>query len=170
MKAISLTQPWATLMAIDAKRYETRGPTFPRRHLGELAICASKAFPVEARRLTREDPFCSALVRAGYVQVGASSNPTADALPLGCVVAVVEVVGYATSDGAPNKLTFTEFFLHKSSPAPHEAAFGDYSPGRTIIITRNVRRLVEPVPVRGMLGIFSLPPDVEARVRKQVAP
>ena len=43
MKAITLTQPWATLVAIGAKRIETRSwRTFYR---GPLAIHAGKTLP-----------------------------------------------------------------------------------------------------------------------------
>lgn len=158
LRAISLTQPWATLMSISAKNYETRGPTFPRRHLGELAICASLNFPKECQRLCYEEPFHEALRRG--------LGDTIAALPLGAVVGVVEVVGYVTAvGGLPS---YVARFGIEASPAPHEAAFGDYTQGRTVILTRNARRLAEPVPVRGALGVWTLPPDVEERVREQL--
>src|SRR3972149_12240119 len=40
MKAISLWQPWASLIAVGAKKYETRSWDTPYR--GPLVICASK--------------------------------------------------------------------------------------------------------------------------------
>ena len=40
MKALTITQPWATLIAIGAKRFETRGWSTPYR--GPLAIHAGK--------------------------------------------------------------------------------------------------------------------------------
>lgn len=40
MKALSLWQPWATLIAIGAKQYETRGWSTPYR--GPLIIHAAK--------------------------------------------------------------------------------------------------------------------------------
>ena len=43
MKAITLTQPWATLIAIGAKRIETR--SWRTNYRGPLAIHASKALP-----------------------------------------------------------------------------------------------------------------------------
>ena len=46
MKALSLWQPWASLMAVGAKHNETRD--WPTRYKGELAICAAKhPFPHE---------------------------------------------------------------------------------------------------------------------------
>lgn len=43
MKAITLAQPWATLIAIGAKRVETR--SWRTNYRGPLAIHASKALP-----------------------------------------------------------------------------------------------------------------------------
>src|SRR6202030_2406661 len=43
MKALTLTQPWATLVAIGAKRIETR--SWPTLYRGPLAIYAAKRFP-----------------------------------------------------------------------------------------------------------------------------
>jgi len=55
-RAISLTQPWATLMAIDKKRVETRNWRVNFR--GWVAIHAAKAFPMECRALCyRPQPF-----------------------------------------------------------------------------------------------------------------
>ena len=40
MKAISLWQPWASLVATGAKTYETR--SWPTKYRGPLVICAAK--------------------------------------------------------------------------------------------------------------------------------
>src|SRR5690242_8554312 len=42
IKAISLWQPWASLMAIEAKRNETRGK--PWKYQGDVAIHAAKLY------------------------------------------------------------------------------------------------------------------------------
>lgn len=81
MKALSLIQPWATLIVLGEKRIETR--SWPTKHRGHLAIHASKNFPDDCRRLCEERPFREALARHGL---------TADTLPLG------QVLGFATID------------------------------------------------------------------------
>lgn len=43
MKALSLTQPWATLVAIGAKKIETR--SWSTSYRGPVAIHASKGYP-----------------------------------------------------------------------------------------------------------------------------
>jgi hypothetical protein len=49
MKALSLIQPWASLIVLGEKRIETR--SWPTRHRGHLAIHANKNLPDDRRRL-----------------------------------------------------------------------------------------------------------------------
>ena len=49
MRALSLTEPWATLVAIEAKRIETR--SWQTGYRGELLIHAAKNYPGWARAL-----------------------------------------------------------------------------------------------------------------------
>lgn len=168
MMALSLTQPWASLMAIGEKTLETRGPTFPKRHLGDLAIASSKGFPGECRALCyKNEPFSSALARGGITTL----RPMVESA--GSVLCVVEVVGYGNAEDVAAAIR-----AGRPGAAPHELDFGDYSPGRTIILTRNVRRLRASVPVvrwekgearpGGALGIYELSPACEAAVRAQL--
>lgn len=57
MKTISLTQPWASLMALDVKRVETRGKDFTGGYRGPVAIHASKNFPMDCRELVLDDDY-----------------------------------------------------------------------------------------------------------------
>ncbi|MFL5577327.1 MAG: ASCH domain-containing protein [Gemmatimonadaceae bacterium] len=54
MKALTLTQPWATLVAIGAKTIETR--SWPTHYRGEVAIHAAKGFPDWARQIVDGEP------------------------------------------------------------------------------------------------------------------
>lgn len=83
VKALTLTQPWATLVAIRAKVIDTRGRSWGYTHRGELAIHASKTFPRGDRDLCYLQPFAGALGRAGF------SAPCD--LPTGAIVAVAEL-------------------------------------------------------------------------------
>jgi activating signal cointegrator 1 len=60
VKALSLHQPWATLIAIGAKRLETRG-YWPYTHRGDLAIHAARRWTRDLRALCEQDPFRRAL-------------------------------------------------------------------------------------------------------------
>src|SRR2546430_364372 len=81
MKGLSLTQPWATLVAIGAKCVETR--SWSTTYRGLVAIHASKGFPTDCRSLCRRTPFVEALIEAGLDRD--------EQLPRGAIVAVVPI-------------------------------------------------------------------------------
>ena len=155
MKALTLTQPWATLVAIGAKQWETRSWETPYR--GPLAIHAAKGWTSADRRLVREDQFFGlALALAGII------DP--EQLPRGAVVAMVDLVSVRfTGQLSPGN----------SWPQPWIAELGDderhvgnYSPRRYGWKLSNVRRLREPIPARGALGLWdlALPDNAEAQL------
>jgi hypothetical protein len=151
VKALTLTQPWATLVALGAKRIETRswytGPD-PRGHGAQalnlpLAIHAAKGFPPEAQALVAKGWFASVL-RAAFPDA-ARPEDVIDQLPRGAVVATVVLLHCVTVEhleGAPHILT------------PQERAFGNYQPGRYAWRLWNVEALPEPIPARGSLGLW----------------
>src|SRR5689334_5342976 len=132
MRGLSLTQPWASLMAIGAKTIETRSRRWSYR--GWVAIHASKEFPKDARRLCYQEPFASALAKHGYVREGQ--------LPLSSIIALVEISDCWQTEDVATRISGTE------------RAFGDYRPGRSAYFTRRLIRLPEPIPARGMLGLW----------------
>jgi hypothetical protein len=73
MKAITVWQPWATLLALGEKENETR--SWATKHRGPLAIHAAKKIDYEA---CEREPIKSALAAHGY---------NADNLPTGVVLA-----------------------------------------------------------------------------------
>lgn len=139
MKALSFTQPWATLVALGAKRIETRSWTTSYR--GLLAIHAAKRFPAEAVELCWQEPFRSALEAGGYYAHSASSNNPFQ-LPLGAVVAVVTLIEV-------RRIGIDDV------PAEPERTFGNYIPGRYAWFFQHVHRLPEPVAARGSLGLWT---------------
>jgi activating signal cointegrator 1 len=135
-RAITLTQPWATLMAIGAKKFETRSRSTNYR--GWVAIHAAKGFPDECRALLNGDFFADALDEAGIDR---------DRLPLGEVLAVVNLTDCRRTErlsifGEPQILL-----------SEQEEAFGNYAPGRFAYITEGVRRLRLPLAMRGFQSI-----------------
>jgi hypothetical protein len=137
MKCITLTQPWASLIAIGAKRVETRSWATP--HKGMLAIHAGKGLgPVGGKEglhsLCRRVPFCTAL----QPLIGTDVN----LLPLGQIIAVVELVACRHTEELEPILS------------EQERAFGDYSFGRWGWLLRNVRPLRTPISTRGALSLW----------------
>lgn len=161
MRALTLTQPWATLVAIGAKRIETR--SWLTTYRGPLAIHAAKGFPAAARERCFEPPFRAALMAAGYESVGQ--------LPLGSVVATCRVVAvfsigrWERSCELPTLQANAPLLkaLSDEVPVPEwvtippdepERSFGDYSPGRYAWVLDNVQALAAPVPATGSLGLW----------------
>ena len=134
-RAISLLQPWASLMAAGEKRIETRA--WNTNFRGWLAVHASKAFRPSLRVLSYREPFSVALARAGF------SSPRE--LPRGQLIAVVEVVA-CRAVSAPSVWEID----------PFERQLGDYSDGRWAIFTRSARLLRTPIAMNGYLGIWRL--------------
>jgi hypothetical protein len=165
IKGLSLTQPWATLVAIGAKQIETR--SWGTNYRGLVAIHAAKGFPPDARDYCDHDLFSRALRHHGY--------DSWKALPTGVIVAVAElydccVFSSKGTDGGPWHI------MTPDANGPHgyrdfvvgddEYAFGDYALGRYGWFLRNIVRLPEPVPVKGALGLWTLPPDVLTLVKE----
>jgi len=143
MKAITLTQPWATLIAIGAKRIETRSwRTFYR---GPLAIHAAKTFPEWAREHFEFDPALDQ--RVCEVLEAADIHGFRD-LPGGAVVATCTLVDCVriTPDNVP---------------AAPEFYFGDYTVGRWAWHLSEVKALDMPVLARGSLGLWEWPGERE---------
>ena len=176
MLGLSLTQPWATLMWGADKANETRD--WPTSYRGDVAIVASLAFPKTVRAMCWEEPFRSTLERHGAVF--SPKGPTG--LPLGKVLCVVELYDCVRTSAFLK--TWQEEWVGAVPPRPYEVLFGDYSEGRRglgryALLTRNLRRLAEPVPVEhlekgrpapgGALGLYKLSPNCEAAVVAQLA-
>lgn len=148
MKALTMTQPWATLVALGENTIETR--SWSTRYRGPLAIHSAKAFPPATRALCDEEPYRSVLARGGY--------PSAQSLPLGAVIALArldDVIAFTRTS-----LRDTRDRAARGLLPTHEADFGDFSPGRFGFVLRNVERLTTPIPVKGMLGLWEVPPTL----------
>ena len=142
MKALSLTQPWASLVVLGMKRWETR--RWRTSYRGYLLIHASKRLPAECQALCREEPFKSAL--GGHV------------LPTGAIIGQVKLTGCFGTASVDR--TVREYFGGlRIPPDDRERAFGDYSPGRWAFRLENPVWFSEPLPYSGSLGIFEVLDD-----------
>ncbi len=154
MKALTLTQPWATLVAIEAKRIETR--SWSTNYRGPLAIHAAKGFPEEAQFICFQDPvFRFILSEHDLIELG-KPYLGKHKFPLGCVIATCELVGvdqfgHWVNDRKPMVWGKGKYIFELTD---QERAFGDYSIGRFGWFLANVKRLETPIPVRGSLGLW----------------
>jgi len=146
MKAISLLQPWASLIAIGSKKIETR--SWSTKYRGELAIHASKGSKKETESLCVKEPFFGVLTQAGY-QIRCSVvtyDKIYTDLPLGMVVATCKLVDCI-------EMT-PEFIDLVKSAKGYEFEFGEYAVGRYAWILEDVKPLEVPVPAKGKLSIW----------------
>lgn len=134
MKALTLTQPWASLMALQAKRIETR--SWYTSYRGELIIHAAKGFPKWAKETCEE--FEQAL-----------GGLKADQLPRSVGLCVVRLIACIRTED-----------MHKAEavlghkPSAKEITFGDYTEGRYAWLTDYVRPVINQTPVKGALGLW----------------
>lgn len=156
MKAISLWQPWAQLVAIGAKRIETRH--WPTNIRGAIAIHAAKKSTGELRALSLRQPFRDALYPG-------DSIGWAGPLPLGAIVAVADLYTCAPIVHPGGAAGARQSVLDPLALRPEEKAFGNYdlSEGpRYAWGLRNVQALPEPIPFKGAQGFFDVPDELIA--------
>ena len=172
MKAISLWQPWATLIATGAKIYETR--SWDTRYRGPIAIHASKKMVMEhgfdfwksmAEAIGTKYDFDAG---AGMPMYTTDILKTGKALyneqfPLGAVLATAELVGCWTTHCLDNGgFGIRKRVQYDSGKASMETIeifepellFGDFSPGRYAWELVNVKMLKEPIPAKGRQGLW----------------
>ena len=127
MKALSLLQPWASLIATGAKKIETR--SWSTKYRGPLAIHASRSNKNNLLRYL--EPFLTWLKGIGL-------------LPLGAIVATCDLVDCI-------KMT-PELIESIKSP---ELDFGVYAVGRYAWILENIKPLEKPIPASGALSLWN---------------
>lgn len=136
MKAITILQSWAGLIAYGKKHIETR--SWPTNYRGKIAIHAGKnrknlsgaieKFP----GITLADNLC---------------------FSLGSVIAIADLVDCAQFKNSliPRRNTI---LLNGKEVEQNELIFGDCTPGRWGWVLDNIQR-IEPIPARGQQGLWN---------------
>lgn len=132
IKALSLWQPWASLVARGVKRHETRGWATPYR--GPIAIHAAKTLD----RAGAPERLCLSALGLDWSRD----------CPLGAIVAVADLTDCLAAASVAEAVT----------RADHAA--GNFAPGRFAWRLDNVRALTRPIPLTGRQGLFNwMPPE-----------
>ena len=134
IECLTLTQPWASLMAAEIKRFETR--MWKTAYRGPLGIHAAKTIPGWVLNWYRATPIAQACLRP----LGVFEAADLLRMPKGEILAVVDLLDVETTDAGPD-------------PGATERALGDWSPGRYAWKTGGLR-LVKPAFARS--GAYSL--------------
>lgn len=131
MKAITLHQPWAMMVAIGAKTYETR--SWSTKHRGAIAIHAAKTR--EHDKLAYTYPFYDALCAGGL---------SPKWLPYGKIIAICNLT-YVVQVPPQGMVKLSD----------QEYQLGDFSGGRYAWGLIGVERLQIPIPARGQQRIWT---------------
>ncbi|MGE6260893.1 ASCH domain-containing protein [Heyndrickxia sporothermodurans] len=143
MKAITIKQPWATLIALGEKKFETR--SWQTKYRGPLAIHAGKSVDVGA--------FDEVAILSTLCRYGIRSYKD---LPTGVVIATGKLVEC-------HKVHIDYYPLYDEEKAGTENGlliegdeywFGDYAEGRYAWELANVEVLAEPIPAKGQLSLW----------------
>lgn len=138
IKALSLWQPWASAIALGAKRIETR--SWSTSYCGYVAIHAAKKWNADLQDTCFHEPFRQALFPGGREVKPAS-------LPRGCFVALGRLY---------RCLSTNEHGAAIPGKERDEFWFGDYSPNRFMWIFDEVWKLRNPVFAPGHQGLWTL--------------
>jgi len=167
MKAITLWQPWATLLACGAKLFETR--SWATAYRGPIAIHAAARPPKlgvysfdDAERLR------SLLLALRNAAILPANMPLGEAaefvlkdevLPTGVVVATAELVGCheikSYIDDTAEVCMWINDDWYTIAGDDNEYYFGDYTPGRFAWEFRNMKMLDTPIPAKGAQGLWN---------------
>lgn len=141
MKALSLIQPWASLVVMGAKKYETRSWNTSFR--GRLLIHASKKKDPLSMNLCMIEPF--------YKHIGGLRGWYD--LPFGAIIGECEL----ESTDMTEKI---EHFLLNDGFDLDEISFGNYSKGRRAWKLINPIQYQNPIKYQGQLNIWNFPDEL----------
>ncbi len=148
MKAITIHQPWASLIAIGAKRFETRG--WKTNYRGPIAIHASKKDPHDMMQSLDHD-VQRAIYKEFYDRLGIGSGAL-KRMPTGSIVAFADL-----SNCLKSVDTWTDGYELEGRRLIYspEYDFGDFTPGRFAWELTDVKVLDEPIPAKGQQGLWN---------------
>lgn len=147
MRALTVRPPWSWAISHGPKRIENRTR---RVHLrGPFAIHAGKGWDW--------DGWNSGLMRRAWQKAGHDVyrlDPDNPQMTMGAVVAVADLADICSMSRQSTEIV---------------CECGPWAqPGQHHLILADVRPLAEPVPCKGMLGLWRLPAGVEAAVMAQL--
>jgi activating signal cointegrator 1 len=139
VRALSLTQPWATAIIIGVKQIETR--SWYTSHRRCIAIHAAKGFP-------------------GWAKEFAATEHTLGRLPgrfpRGAIIGLATIQDVRRTEAL------------RGSISALERLYGDYDAGRWGWVLTDIRALPEPITCKGALGLWAVPQEIMALIKATV--
>lgn len=169
IKCLTLSQPYATLVAVGSKRIDTR--SWATTYRGPLAIHAAKGYGKGGKRgfhvRCQYEPFLSAL--EPHLRIFEHYN--CFAAPLGAIVATCELVDCqmigVLLDDTPTYMAYDEWPPVLQAVQEPERSFGLYEAGRYAWLLANVKALSEPIPCKGALGLWEPDTLTQMAIKRQ---
>ena len=165
LKALTINEPWASLIVSGEKTIETR--PYATSFRGKIAIHAAKS----SRFVDRPQDFNAipAFLKLIHYQIKRGkiqSEFMADSLDLGCIIATADLVDcrkiIGTRDEPVTLAATRETIMVANSKiilegnpynmeidGTREYDLGDYTPGHYAWIFKNIHRIIQPIPVKG---------------------
>ena len=160
MKALTVHQPYASLLAVGAKLFETR--SWYTNYRGLTAIHAAAKKPTDI--LSIEDV---SFIRKAAEALGLESQYNIydvlnrlDSLPRGKIISVGEIAHCWRCIGEDRRgdLMILKNAGHSNWENSYindrELLFGDFSKGRSAWEFKNMKMLSEPIPAKGKQGLW----------------
>jgi hypothetical protein len=145
MRAVTVKQPWAWAIAHGGKAVENRSSGFSYR--GLLAIHAGMTWSERGETDPR-------VYEAAHAQCVGRRN-----MPFGAFLAVAELVDVHPDAGCCRpwgESSYTEAGGRVRTAVHH-------------LVLEDIRPLTDPLPCRGMLGLWRVPMDIAEKLLKEVA-
>ena len=164
MKAITLYQPWASLIAIGAKSFETRSWSPPKSLIGQrIAIHAAARTPrLQEIADLMDDPF-TLLANTGAFELLKIWWERDDGLPLGAVVctAILAAAYQCGDEVIPGHVEIVKAISRVDDPVSIPIdPFGDYSPGHWAWLLEEVKPFPNPIRASGHQGFWNWNPPI----------
>ena len=137
VKAISLWQPWASLIPLGLKQYETR--SWKTKYRGKLLICSTTKFT--KAQYQQYLKICNEIDLPAWDETN---------FPRGCALAICHLT---------DCIEITPEFIAQQSET--EILCGDWQVGRYAWKLENIQPLIEPFAVKGKQKLFNVPFNTE---------
>lgn len=151
MKAITIWQPWASLLACGAKRFETR--PWATSYRGPIALHAAKKSVFYSLELI---PSPVALEMKELIGAEWKDLPTGAIIATGTLIGCHKIDLIREMPCAPQETGCWDC-NHRGNwidITEQEASFGDWTPGRYAWELSGVK-MIDPVPAKGQQGLWN---------------
>lgn len=149
MKALTILEPWASLVAHNEKQIETR--SWATNYRGPLLIHASARLPKEGKVLCRNFAKLLGIEKYNGSWLYYLENKVG---PFGMIIASCNLVNCIEITGIWEE--FGEATLKGGMVIGNsEFWFGDYTPGRFAWLLEDIQPLKTPIPAKGQLGLWN---------------